>query len=48
MFALLERGDIDPSPVLTHDLSMEEGAAGYAMMAERRAGVVKVAVTPGA
>jgi len=48
MFALLERGDIDPSPVLTHDLTMEEGASGYAMMAERRPGVVKVAVTPGA
>ena len=32
---LLERGRIDPSPVLTHDLALEDGARGYALMAAR-------------
>jgi threonine dehydrogenase-like Zn-dependent dehydrogenase len=48
MLSLLESGRIDPSPVVTQDLPMEEGAAGYAMMAERRPGVVKAVVSPGA
>lgn len=47
MLGLLEAGRIDPSPVVTQVLPIDDGAAGYAMMAERRAGVVKAAVTPG-
>jgi threonine dehydrogenase-like Zn-dependent dehydrogenase len=47
MFDLLERGRIDPSPVITQDLRLDDGAEGYAMMAERRPGTVKVAVSPG-
>jgi threonine dehydrogenase-like Zn-dependent dehydrogenase len=46
LFPLLESGRIDPSPVLTHDLSMEEAASGYARMATREDGCVKVAVSP--
>lgn len=46
LWPLLESGRIDPSPVLTHELGMEEAAAGYALMAERRTGCVKVAVDP--
>jgi len=36
------------SPGLTQDLPLDDGASGDAMMAERRQGVVKVAVSPGA
>jgi threonine dehydrogenase-like Zn-dependent dehydrogenase len=47
LWPLLEEGRIDPSPVLTHDLSLEEAAAGYPIMARREEGSVKVAITPG-
>ena len=36
----------DPSPVLTHDLGMEDAATGYTTMATRQEGTVKVAVSP--
>jgi threonine dehydrogenase-like Zn-dependent dehydrogenase len=39
-------GRLDPSPMLTHRLSLADGPAGYTMMAERHDGVVKVALTP--
>ncbi len=48
LWPLLEGGRIDPSPVLTHDLGMEEAASGYGRMAHREAGCVKVAVSPNA
>ena len=47
LWPLLEEGRIDPSPVLTHDLPLEEAAGGYGVMAGREEGSVKVAVTPG-
>lgn len=43
---LVKAGRLEPSPLLTHRLSLSEGAEGYAMMAERREGVVKVALKP--
>ena len=46
LWPLLEDGRIDPSPVLTHDLAMDEAATGYAPMATRQEGTVKVAVSP--
>jgi threonine dehydrogenase-like Zn-dependent dehydrogenase len=46
LWPLLERGAIDPSPVLTQDLGMEEAASGYGAMARREQGTVKVAVSP--
>lgn len=48
LWPLLESGKIDPSPVLTHDMSLEDAAAGYEVMASRQEGSVKVAITPGA
>lgn len=46
LWPLLEAGRIDPSPVLTHRLGIEEGAEGYEIMAARREGSVKVALRP--
>jgi threonine dehydrogenase-like Zn-dependent dehydrogenase len=46
LWPLLEDGTIDPSPVLTHDLGMEDAATGYTTMATREVGSVKVAVSP--
>jgi alcohol dehydrogenase len=46
LWPLLEDGRIDPSPVLTHDLTMDEAASGYATMARREPGSVKVAISP--
>ncbi len=43
---LVEAGRLDPAPLLTHQLDLSDGAEGYAMMAERRNGVVKVALRP--
>ncbi len=47
LWPLLESGRIDPSPVLTHDLPLSEGTEGYAVMASRQEGSVKVALSPG-
>ena len=47
LWPLLESGRIDPSPVLTHDLPLEQGADGYEVMATRQQGSVKVALSPG-
>ena len=47
LWPLLESGRIDPSPVLTHDLPLEQGVDGYRIMDQREPGSVKVAVTPG-
>jgi threonine dehydrogenase-like Zn-dependent dehydrogenase len=47
LLALAERGTIDPAPMLSHRLSLEQAADGYAMMADRLDGVVKVALRPG-
>jgi threonine dehydrogenase-like Zn-dependent dehydrogenase len=46
LWPLLEQGRIDPSPVVTDDLPLEKAATGYALMASREAGSVKVAVSP--
>lgn len=43
---LVEQGRLDPSPVLTHDLPLADGARGYEVMAAREEGSCKVAVTP--
>ncbi len=47
LLELLAEGEIDPSPLLTNMLSLEEAPDGYRMMAERRAGAVKVALKIG-
>jgi threonine dehydrogenase-like Zn-dependent dehydrogenase len=44
LLELLAEGEIDPSPMLTNTLSLEDAAEGYRMMAERREGAVKVAL----
>jgi threonine dehydrogenase-like Zn-dependent dehydrogenase len=46
LWEMLEAGKIDPSPVLTHDLAMDEAASGYEVMASREEGSVKVAISP--
>jgi threonine dehydrogenase-like Zn-dependent dehydrogenase len=48
LLALAERGEIDPAPMLSHRLPLDEGAEGYRLMADRVDGVVKVALRPGA
>ncbi len=47
LLALAELGEIDPAPMLSHRLPLDEAAAGYQMMADRVEGVVKVALQPG-
>lgn len=44
LWPLLEQGVIDPSPVFTHTVALEDAADAYAAMAERRPGWVKAAV----
>lgn len=39
-------GRIDPSLIFTHTLPLDEAPDGYRMMAERTAGVIKVALRP--
>jgi alcohol dehydrogenase len=47
LLALVEDGTIDPAPMLSHQLPLDEAAEGYRLMAERVAGVTKVALRPG-
>lgn len=47
LLELLAEGEIDPAPLLTDVLPLEDAADGYAMMSERRPGVVKVALRIG-
>lgn len=46
LWPLVANGTLDPSPVLTHDLPLEQAATGYEIMATRAEGSVKVCVTP--
>ncbi len=44
---LAEAGRIEPSPMLTHHLPLEQAPEGYRLMHERAPGVIKVALRPG-
>ena len=46
LMALVERGRVDLTPLLTHGVSLDGIAEGYALFGERRDGVLKVAVKP--
>ncbi|MEQ9337860.1 MAG: hypothetical protein RJQ03_11775, partial [Miltoncostaeaceae bacterium] len=43
---LAAAGVIDPSPMISHEIGLEEAPEGYRMMAERTEGVTKVALRP--
>lgn len=47
LLALAASGAIDPSPMISHELSLSEAAEGYRLMADRVDGVTKVALRPG-
>jgi threonine dehydrogenase-like Zn-dependent dehydrogenase len=42
----VQRGDIDPSFVITHRFPLEEAADAYALFSERRDGCIKVVLQP--
>jgi threonine dehydrogenase-like Zn-dependent dehydrogenase len=42
----IERGDIDPTFVITHRLSLDEAPHGYEMFRDKREGCVKVTLQP--
>jgi threonine dehydrogenase-like Zn-dependent dehydrogenase len=44
---LVEGGALDPAPILSHHLPLDEAAEGYRLMADRAEGVTKVALRPG-
>lgn len=46
LLALVEDGTLDPAPLLSHRLPLDEGAEGYRLMASRAEGVMKVALCP--
>lgn len=47
LLGLVEAGTLDPAPLLSHTLPLDEAADGYRLMAERAEGVTKVALRPG-
>jgi len=47
LLALVESGALDPAPMLSHTLSLDDAADGYRLMAQRVEGVTKVALRPG-
>jgi threonine dehydrogenase-like Zn-dependent dehydrogenase len=46
LMALVERGRVDLTPLLTHTVSLDRIVEGYELFGERRDGVLKVAVRP--
>jgi threonine dehydrogenase-like Zn-dependent dehydrogenase len=46
LLGLLEGGRIDPAPIFSHRLPLDEAAEGYRLMATRAEGVTKVALRP--
>jgi threonine dehydrogenase-like Zn-dependent dehydrogenase len=42
----IDRGEIDPSFVITHKLSLEEGPAAYDTFRDKKDGCIKVVLTP--
>lgn len=46
LLELAAAGVIDPAPMISHELALDEGPEGYRMMAERTEGVTKVALRP--
>lgn len=48
LLELSEKGRIDPRPMLTTTLSLDDAPEGYRLMSERAPGVVKVALRPSA
>ena len=45
LLAEVEAGRLDPAPVLSHNLALDDAAEGYRLMHERAEGVIKVALT---
>ena len=46
LLALVESGKLDPAPMLSHTITLDEAADGYRLMADRAKGVTKVALRP--
>jgi threonine dehydrogenase-like Zn-dependent dehydrogenase len=46
LLPLISAGRLDPSPVVTDILPLEEAVTGYNLMAKRQEGTIKVAVSP--
>jgi threonine dehydrogenase-like Zn-dependent dehydrogenase len=46
LLARIERGDIDPSFVITHRMKLDEAPDGYAMFAKKQDDCVKIVMTP--
>jgi threonine dehydrogenase-like Zn-dependent dehydrogenase len=43
---LVQSGRFDPTPLITHRFSLDNIVEAYEMFAERRDGVLKIAVRP--
>lgn len=43
---LIERGELDASPLITHTYPLERIREAYELFEERRDGVIKVAIIP--
>ena len=46
LMAIVERGRVDLTPLLTHRFSLDRIVQGYRLFGERRDGVLKIAVQP--
>jgi alcohol dehydrogenase len=46
LLGLVEAGRFDPSPLITHRMSLDEIGEAYSLFSERREGVLKVAIRP--
>ncbi len=44
--SLIERGRLDPRPIISHHLALDDAPRGYDIFDARREGAVKVVLTP--
>jgi threonine dehydrogenase-like Zn-dependent dehydrogenase len=45
-FDLIQQGDLDPSVLITHELSLEQGVRAYDMFKNKQDGCIRVALRP--
>ncbi len=48
LLSLAERGVLNPGPMISHELSLDDAPDAYRLMAQRAEGVTKVALRPNA
>lgn len=47
LMALIEKGELDPTPLITHRMPLDKAEEAYTLFKERKEDVIKIVLTPG-